>query len=276
MIVLSAGMERAGTRWYYNLTNDLLIAAGHQDAREVRERYGLHSILRTPDPYLPRMHSWQLRQLDRISQLGCTFAVKTHRQPSLTLRRLMARGRFKVTYIYRDLRDVIVSRLERARQMRDRGKSRRRSGVGSLLSFGRFYTVKGAARWVRWRLIPVWEAYGRCDGVLITRYEDLLADSVGQLKRLADHLELDVSAEQIEKVVATYQQDEAIQGPFEKLPFLNRGIVGRYKHALNPEEQELCRDRFGKYLQEMGYEVSLDLHQSDDLNRSFGQGHAYR
>ena len=31
MIVLSAGMPKSGTAWYFNVTNDLLIAAGYAD-----------------------------------------------------------------------------------------------------------------------------------------------------------------------------------------------------------------------------------------------------
>jgi hypothetical protein len=31
MIILSIGMPRAGSGWYYNLTNDLMLAAGAQD-----------------------------------------------------------------------------------------------------------------------------------------------------------------------------------------------------------------------------------------------------
>jgi hypothetical protein len=32
MLVLSAGMPRAGSGWFYNLTHDLLLANGAQDA----------------------------------------------------------------------------------------------------------------------------------------------------------------------------------------------------------------------------------------------------
>lgn len=44
MIVLSAGLPKSGTGWYYNLTNDLIVA-GLDDAHAVRERYKLHDIL---------------------------------------------------------------------------------------------------------------------------------------------------------------------------------------------------------------------------------------
>ena len=45
MIVLSVGMPRAGSGWYYNLTNDLMLAGGAQDAHQIRQRYRLQGIL---------------------------------------------------------------------------------------------------------------------------------------------------------------------------------------------------------------------------------------
>ena len=45
MIILSVGMPRAGSGWYYNLTHDLVTATGGQDARQIRQRYHLESIL---------------------------------------------------------------------------------------------------------------------------------------------------------------------------------------------------------------------------------------
>ena len=46
MIVLSGGMPKAGTGYYFNLTNDLLIVSGGQDIRRLREKYDLGAILK--------------------------------------------------------------------------------------------------------------------------------------------------------------------------------------------------------------------------------------
>jgi hypothetical protein len=48
MIILSTGMPRAGSGWYYNLTNDLIIAAGYQDGHNMRQRYSLGRPNSTP------------------------------------------------------------------------------------------------------------------------------------------------------------------------------------------------------------------------------------
>ena len=255
MIVLSAGMQKAGTGWYWNMTNELLMAAGYPDAREIREKYRLHSLLTTINCNVPVLRNRVVMALDRISAEGNTFVIKTHRRPSKLVRKLIAQGRFKATYIYRDLRDVIVSALDRGRVMRETGQLRgRHFYIGPQKSFAKYHTVRAAILWARFRLLPVWRAWTHCDGVLLTRYEDLHADTHGQLRRLADYLDLDVSEKQIEAIVAAYDRGrmKADISSAGHLHF-NKGVTGRFKEVLSQEHQELCRRRLGRYLELMGY-----------------------
>ncbi len=255
MIVLSAGMQKAGTGWYWNMTNELLMAAGHPDAREIREKYQLQTVLTTLNCNVRGLDGKAITELNRISQQGHTFVVKTHRRPSKLVRELMAEGRIRATYIYRDLRDVIVSALDRGRVMRETGYLHgRHFHIGPQKSFAKYHTVRGAILWARFRLLPVWKAWANCDGVLMTRYEDLHADAQGELRRLADYLDLDVSQKQIEAIVAAYDRgrlkaDISRAGSLH----LNKGVTGRFKEVLSQEQQELCRRRLGRYLELMGY-----------------------
>ena len=255
MIILSAGMQKYGTGWYWNMTNELLMAAGHPDAREIREKYQLHSLLTTKNCNVRRLDDQAIIELDRIRQQGHTFVVKTHRRPSKLVRKLMAEGRIRATYIYRDLRDVIVSALERGRVMRETGQLHgRHFYIGPQKSFAKYHTVRGAILWARFRLLPVWKAWANCDGVLMTRYEDLHADTQGQLRRLADYLDLDVSEKQIETIAAAYDRSR-IKADISRAGHLhlNKGVTGRFKDVFSEEQQELCRRRLGRYLQMMGY-----------------------
>ena len=254
MIVLSAGMQKAGTGWYWSLTNDLLVAAGYQNGREIRDRYGLHPILTTLNCNVPRLDSRHLMRLDELGSQGHTFAVKTHKKPTPLLRKLVAQGGFKATYIYRDLRDVIVAALDRGKVMRTTGELRGRHfyGLGPYRSFAKYHTVAGATWWARFRLMPVWKAYASWDCVLATRYEDLVADTVGQLRRLAEFLDLDLSDDQMRQIVARYQPDRMAKEKPIGMHF-NKGVVGRFKEKLSVEEQQLCERRLGGCLRMMGY-----------------------
>ena len=45
-IVLTATLQKAGSLWFLNMVNDLLIAAGHQDYDYVRRKYHLDWFIR--------------------------------------------------------------------------------------------------------------------------------------------------------------------------------------------------------------------------------------
>ena len=115
MIVICVGMIKAGSAWYFNLANDLLVAAGHQDAREIRQRFHLHSALKHQDCLLAGHPASKLLLLIPHF-LGHTFAVKAHGAASIGRRLLVNSGIAKATYIYRDPRDVVVSAFERGQE----------------------------------------------------------------------------------------------------------------------------------------------------------------
>jgi hypothetical protein len=195
MLVVSAGMQKSGTGWYFNLTNDLLVAAGFQDARTVRRRFGLQGVLKHYNCYLDRMEWSNVLPLMIPYACGNTFVIKTHDKPTPVLRRLISLKIAKATYLYRDPRDVVVSALEHGQRLRAKRKGDELTQLASIAD---------AIRYVS-NLLDIWEAWSRPHGVLFTRYEDLLADPVREANRLAGFLHLKVSSERIGQVVATYR-----------------------------------------------------------------------
>lgn len=249
MIIVSAGMPKAGSSWYYNITNDLLVAAGQPDSREVQKKYQLE-WLSGRNLAFKRLDSRRLKRLEEVSRDGVTFVVKTHRGPSASFVKHLSGGSFTATYIYRDLRDVIVSALEHGKYMRDNEKDRRFFGIGPYRSFGRLYTVEGATLWARWQQVPRWRAWTQLSGVLATRYEDLVNDTLGELKRLAAFLQLDVKEEALLAILNRYDRKRV--KPRGRINF-NKGVISRHREVLSASHQELCIRRLGPALQEMGY-----------------------
>jgi hypothetical protein len=242
MIVLSAGMPKAGTGWYFNLTNDLLVAAGCQDIREIRNKYHLHSVLKHENCNIEQLTLRKLALIIPLHLLGNTFVVKTHHGPSTSSRYLISSGIIRPTYIYRDPRDAAVSAFEHGQELRSKGQHHPFAG---LLS------IEDAIRFMKQQFV-IWNEWIRLDSVLVIRYEDLVADPFGEIERLASFLTIDVSPEVLRQIVSSYQASHLLHPKRDVLHF-NKGIVGRFKTVMGPEEQDLCWQHFGGYLRKMGY-----------------------
>ncbi|MFQ5569667.1 MAG: sulfotransferase domain-containing protein [Rhodothermales bacterium] len=241
MIVVSASLKKSGSGWYFNMTNDLLVRAGHTDVRELRRAYRLQSVLRDDNcrinPNLANISSLLFPHFR-----GHTFVVKTHAEPTPSLRMLLSTGLAKATYIYRDPRDVVLSALEHGERVRKANQS-------NILA--ELHSVEDAVRYVN-LLLNDWEAWTKTDNTLVVRYEDLLDDTLRELSRLAQFLALDVSLDDLKAVAACYQIEKQDQVTQDRLHF-NKGVAGRFRQAMSPKEIELCMKQFGPYLQRMGY-----------------------
>ncbi len=239
-IVLAAGMPRAGSGWYYNLVHDLVVAAGGEPSREIRQRYHLHGILTEVNCNigvlsLPRL----LRVLVPAIQ-GRRFTIKVHSGPTRAARFFVQRGWMVPTYIYRDPRDALLSAYEFGRRVQEKR--------GRPNAFSRLSTIDLAIDFMA-DYMRHWRGWVGCPGTLVTRYEDLLTDYEGQAGRLARFLGLDAGREKYREVIERYRPGQAgHQGDH-----FYKGTVGRYRHSLSEEQQARCSQLLGPYLAQMGY-----------------------
>lgn len=241
MIVISASLKKSGSGWYFNMTNDLLVLAGHQDVREVRRAYGLEAVLLEDNCRInPNVLNLSRALVPHLR--GNTFVVKTHAGPTPSLRLLMAAGVARATYIFRDPRDVVLSAL-------DHGERIRKEGKANVLS--ELESVEDAVRYVK-HLLRDWEAWTIAPHTLVVRYEDLVHDTLGELERLVDFLALDVSTDDLRRMAARYQPAKSDAETRHKLHF-NKGVVGRFRSRMSPEQLDLCAKQFAPYLKQMGY-----------------------
>jgi len=241
MIVVSAGMQRSGSGFYFNLTNDVMIACGKQDIRELKEQYHLQSILQYYNCNIGEMSYDKVLPLAKLHFQGNTFVVKSHCPPTKSLRFLMFLKIAKVTYIYRDPRDVIVSAIDVGKKNRNQGKP----------AFTQFTTIENSLPIVEgW--VKNWEKWKTLKHVLLVRYEDLISNPIRELNRLSDYLSLDIKNIDLQLLIKKYHELK-VYDPYDQLHF-NEGIIGRYKNVMTEKEQELCRQYFGEYLEKMGYQ----------------------
>lgn len=241
MIILSIGMPRAGSGWYYNLTNDLMLAAGAQDARQIRQRYHLHNILTEVNCNIGALTPRRLLAVLIPSLMGNTFVIKAHSAPTPMALWLVRRKMIYPTYIYRDPRDALLSAYENGQRAIQRGRP---NAFSHLTDFDKAVQFMSAH-------MPIWESWMRNTQTLHTRYEDLLTQYDREVERLVNFLPLQKDAQELSEVIHKYRSENAQTD--QKGMHFSHGKIGRFRQKLDAQQQEMLCSVFGAYLERMGY-----------------------
>jgi hypothetical protein len=242
MIVLSIGMPRAGSGWHYNLIHDLMQSTGCADARDIRTRFHLENVLTEVNCNIGVLSARRLAMVTVPALLGNTFVIKAHAGPTPASRALTTLGLLKVTYIYRDPRDAMLSAFDYG----ERGMSKGRPNAFShLTDFDKSLAFISG-------YIHIWEKWTHEKNVLIVRYEDLLTNYDMESVHLAEYLGLKTDGPEVHSVIEHYRpkQVEGRQGTH-----FFKGKVGRFRDVYSPEQQKTLAERFGVFLPKMGYVV---------------------
>ncbi len=242
MIVLSVGMPRAGSGWHYNLIHDLMQTTGCVDAREIRARFHLEKILTEVNCNIGVLSARRLAMVAIPALLGNTFVIKAHSGPTSASALLSAIGLLRITYIYRDPRDVMLSAFNYGQRALGKGRP---NAFSHLVDFEA--SVAFIADYIR-----IWEKWMRQKKVLVCRYEDLLTNYEPESARLISYLGLDGGEPKIREVLNHYRP-EKVEG--RQGTHFFKGKIGRFRDEYSREQQAVMADQFGLYLAKMGYAV---------------------
>jgi len=174
--------------------------------------------------------------------MGNNFVIKAHAGPSSPSRLMQSLGLLRITYIYRDSRDAMLSAFEFGQRALEKGRP---NAFSHLTDFEK--SLEFIMDYVR-----IWEKWMNEKNVLIARYEDLLTDYDSEVGRLVEHLKLDGGRSEVQKVTDRYRPSEA-EGQ-QGLHFY-KGKIGRFRDTYSAEQQEILKERMGAYLSKMGYEI---------------------
>src|SRR6266542_1363809 len=194
MIVLSVGMPRAGSGWHYNLVHDLMKTTGCVDARDIRERYRLQDILTEVNCNIGVLSVRRLSLVALPALVGNTFVIKAHSAPTSASRLLQRLGLLRITYIYRDPRDAMLSAFDYGQRALQKGHPNDFSHLTNFqksLDFIMDY-------------VHIWEKWTKEKDILIARYEDLLLDYDHEVMRLVGFLQLNEGRPEVQKVIESY------------------------------------------------------------------------
>ena len=242
MIILSVGMPRAGSGWHYNLVHDLMQTTGCADARDIREKFRLQNILTEVNCNIGVLSARRLGMVTIPALMGNTFVIKAHAGPSSASRLLQRLGLLRITYIYRDPRDAMLSAFDYGQRVLERGHP---NAFSHLTDFQK--SLSFIMDYVR-----IWDRWTKEKNVLIARYEDLLTDYDKETTRLVKFLQLNGSSPEVQKVTESYRPGAA-DGQ-QGLHFY-KGKIGRFRESYSAEEQAILNEKLGPYLVRMGYDV---------------------
>jgi len=242
MIVLSVGMPRAGSGWHYNLIHDLMKTTGCSDAREVREQYRLQGILTEVNCNIGVLSLRRLAMVAIPALAGKTFVIKAHAGPTTWSRLLSTMGLLRITYIYRDPRDAMLSAYEYGQRALEKGRPHAFSHLSDFEKSMAFME----------EYVRIWEKWQAEKDVLVAHYEDLLQEYDTESARLVEFLQVDGSRLEVQEVIEGYRPSKA-EGQ-QGLHFY-KGKIGRFRESYSKEQQAILAERFGLYLRKMEYEI---------------------
>ena len=240
MIVLSVGMPRAGSGWHYNLIHDLMKTTGCADAQDIRKKYGLQKILTEVNCNIGVLSPRRLAMVTLPALMGNTFVIKAHAGPSWASRLLASLGVLRITYIYRDPRDAMLSAFDYGQRALEKGRP---NAFSHLSDFEK--SVGFMMEYVR-----IWERWMSEKNVLVARYEDLLMNYEVESAKLVGYLKLSMDKPGVKAVIEKYRPGAA-EGQ-QGLHFY-KGKIGRFREAYNDDQKAELNRKLSPYLGRMGY-----------------------
>jgi len=220
----------------------LMESAGYIDARVIREKYRLQSILTEVNCNIGVLSVRRMGMVSLPAVTGNNFVIKAHAGPSASSRLLQSLGLLRITYIYRDPRDAMLSAYDYGQRSLKKGRPNAFSHLSDFEKSVDFMMD----------YVCIWEMWMKEKNVLIARYEDLLTDYDNEASRLVEFLKLDGSRPEVQKVIEGYRPGAA-EGQ-QGLHFF-KGKIGRFRESYSAEEQAVLKEKMGGYLSKMGYDL---------------------
>jgi hypothetical protein len=173
----------------------------------------------------------------------------------------------RVIYIYRDVRDVMVSLFFYFRKY---GRFANFASFFEVFVKGRLYHDLGVGSWEE--NVMGWLAHS--DRIAAVKYEDLLVDTRSVLDKTLERVRVTLDKDLIAYAadLCTFQwmhnldrtrdiegrADLIIPGAEPTIPFIRKGTSGQWKEFLSSAQIDVVKEKYGELLLRLGYETNFD------------------
>ncbi len=241
MFIISAGMQKSGSAYIYNLINDLLISSGYNDARDIKQKHSLEKVMQWRNNNIGELTTPILLKLLLLSKKTGKFAVKTHAEPTKFHNFLIKLGLIKTIYIYRDPRDVLLSAQDHGKKIIANGENHTFANCVEFNS-----ALENVKTWVN-----IFKSYKKVNNVYTVSYEELLTNPTNVMEDICNYLGVKISKKNIQNILTKYNKDNK-NAEMKGLHF-NKAKIQRYKEELTQEQKKVFKNEMGDVIVEMGY-----------------------
>lgn len=233
MILLSNSLPKTGSTLIANYQEDIL--------KKIEIRNG-QAIIKTNygGRYIDYPTKKRLLNLLALDLAKGSFIIKCHWMYSNILNYYCALPNVKMTYSYRDPRDIILSMIDHG--------NRTRAGKDLSGAFKDCYNVI--------ELIPntinlmeqlkVWKSKKK---IYVIKYEDFMCNPYSVLKDMLGYLNWNLNDDTLKELILEKEQLKTKSHNF------NKGTTQRWREEMTPEEQEACLKAFQPYLEWLNYDL---------------------
>jgi len=220
---------RSGSTWVRFMLANLIVNPERPLGFEIMEKH------------IPDLHAPQIEEILRKTHPG--RLLKSHMLYDARCKR--------VVYLVRDGRDALVSYYHYHCP---------HNLQATFLEFLQIHQIIWPGAWHKH--VESWLDHGNGLSLLLVRYEDLLADPAGQLKRIAEFAALPTDEKRIDRAVrncrfTTLQKIETEKGTLRTdnpgFRFFRKGISGGWKEYFGPVHKALFKKLANSALLRLGY-----------------------
>ncbi|MES0491817.1 MAG: sulfotransferase domain-containing protein [Leptospirales bacterium] len=246
MFILCAGMEKSGSRYFYEVLKEIIILKGGMDGQEVAKKYRLGKITDGGRKYLKVMNYKTLIKLCIISLFEGDFVLKTHKEPTRAISFFNRLGLIKIYYTFRDPRDALLSAIDHGKRIIENKKENEQSHV-----FVKMYKNQDQAAMYTKPWTKTWKKYNDEPHVIMVKYEEIIQDTDKLITLFERTLRYKLDEKTKKSLIMKYSLNK-VQSDFLKFHY-NKGISYRYKTEMSSKVRKQCLIEFGDELEQMGY-----------------------
>lgn len=237
LIVVSLG--KSGTQWLWKLLGQL-------------PSFSLFDMA---------AHKCTATTIEETNLVGEGEVIYSHMRHSENLVKHLNERNFRIFYIFRDLRDALVSEYHHKKYLNPKVMVPLHP-ILSQIDDEHAFEIENILQWTSvangYRDVQNWLEE---PSAFAMSYEELLKDSASVLERALRFHKIDVDRPSIESAVdaCSFKTTSGrVPGKEDKKSHLRKGIVGDWRNHFTPSQKEDFKEAFNDMLVEYGYESDGD------------------